>query len=206
MILQILIGLLCFQTKLNMYHGDFAFRNILYKKINPDIVLCYQINSKKYYIPTFGYLFLIIDFGAYRKLNNDKYNFDLFNRINSLVSDLEKIFIRKILYNYTLTDFLKIFLTKHTQHIKKIYNNDKKIYLKNIRHYIKDIKNYNTILNYDELIYKGIHKNIIDIKIIIETHKDILNIIHHIYNLTNFQNNEIIDTDKIVFFEFSTIL
>jgi serine/threonine protein kinase len=60
---QVLIGLLCFQKLINMWHNDFKLKNILYKKINKNIILHYKINSEDFYIPTFGYLFMIADFG-----------------------------------------------------------------------------------------------------------------------------------------------
>lgn len=185
-IIQILIGLLCFQKKLNLFHGDYAFRNILYKKISPIVNLHYEINSEHFYIPTFGYLFLIIDFGSYRKIKNSKFNFDIFDKFNSLNSDLEKLLIRKILYNYNQDDFINIFLPKHKVFIDEIYNTDKKIYMKNIRHYIKNLKFNDIILNYDELIKKGINKNIIYIKKIIDTTPDIFDLIQKIYKQSKF--------------------
>ena len=60
---QILIGLLCFQKIINMWHNDFRLENILYKKINKKIILHYIINNQHFYIPTYGYLFMIADFG-----------------------------------------------------------------------------------------------------------------------------------------------
>lgn len=60
---QILIGLLCFQKIINMWHNDFRLENILYKKINEKIILHYVINNQHFYIPTHGYLFMIADYG-----------------------------------------------------------------------------------------------------------------------------------------------
>lgn len=185
-ILQILVGLLCFQNKLNLFHGDFAFRNILYKKIVSNIILHYQINSQDFYIPTYGFLFLIIDYGSFRKINNDKINLDIFDKVNSLNSDLEKLLIKKILYNYDQTDFMDIFLTQYKPNINKLYDNDKKIYMKNIRSYIKSLNINENILNYDELIKKGINSNIIFIKKIVETTPNIFDMINKIYKKTNF--------------------
>jgi hypothetical protein len=62
-ICQVLIGLLCFQKLINMWHNDFRLANILYKKIDKNIILHYKINNENYYIPTHGYLFMIADFG-----------------------------------------------------------------------------------------------------------------------------------------------
>jgi hypothetical protein len=186
LILQILIGLLCFQKKLNLFHGDFALRNILYKKIEQNITLCYTINSQKFYIPTFGYLVLIIDFGSCREINNAVENLDIFNKTNSLNSDLEKLLIKKILNNYNQIEFISIFLSNHKQNINKVYNEDKKIYLKNIRKYIKDTKFNKTILNYDELIKKGINTNIIFIKKIIDSVPELIDMIQKIYKKSNF--------------------
>lgn len=68
-ILQILIGLITFRLALNLNHCDFKPANILFKKINPNIVFEYHIKSDIYTVPSFGYLFMLGDF-AYASTRN----------------------------------------------------------------------------------------------------------------------------------------
>ena len=62
-ICQILIGILCIHSQTLIYHRDLKPANILYKHIDKNIVFHYKINERDYYIPTYGYLFMIGDFG-----------------------------------------------------------------------------------------------------------------------------------------------
>jgi hypothetical protein len=96
---QILIGLLCFHKKIEMWHNDFKLKNILYKKIDKNVILHYKINEENYYIPTHGYLIMIADFGHCLKntyINKDsttKHNDFLdYDRLkNSLSETIKKI-------------------------------------------------------------------------------------------------------------------
>lgn len=60
---QILMSIYFLNTHLNLYHKDVRLPNILYKKINPNTVFHYKINNNDYFVPTFGYLFMLADFG-----------------------------------------------------------------------------------------------------------------------------------------------
>lgn len=60
---QVLIGILCIHTQSPLYHRDLKPANILYKHIDKNIIFNYKINNKDYWIPTFGFLFMISDFG-----------------------------------------------------------------------------------------------------------------------------------------------
>jgi len=64
--------------------------------------------------------------------------------------------------------------------------------MKNIRSYIKSLNINKNILNYDELIKKGINSNIIFIKKIVETTPNIFDMINNIYTINA--------TYKIIFF------
>ena len=64
MIFQIMTGLFVLNKKLNIYHYDIKLENILYKKINKHTIFEYNFNNKKYYVPTYGYIFMISDFGS----------------------------------------------------------------------------------------------------------------------------------------------
>ena len=80
---QLLVAIMCYQKYLKAVHTDIRLKNIVYKKINPDTVFNYNINNINYYIPTNGYLFMLIDYEQsqiYSDLNN---NPKLLNKINS---------------------------------------------------------------------------------------------------------------------------
>jgi serine/threonine protein kinase len=60
---QSFVGLLCFNNYLLLHHQDMKAANILYKKIDENIIFNYNINNINYYVPTYGYLFMLADFG-----------------------------------------------------------------------------------------------------------------------------------------------
>jgi len=76
--------------------------------------------------------------------------------------------------------------------------------MKNIRSYIKSLNINKNILNYDELIKKGINSNIIFIKKIVETTPNIFDMINNIYTIN--ATYKIIFFQYIVFFEKKIIL
>jgi hypothetical protein len=90
MIFQILIGLYCMHNLLKIQHNDLHSNNIFYKKINENTVFKYTINNKSYYIPTYGYLFMIGDFGSTSELNKKK-NIDN-------ISLFENVLFKKIIF------------------------------------------------------------------------------------------------------------
>lgn len=66
-IFQILYAIFIMQYVLKTYHADLKPKNILYKKINKGYFK-YNIFDKTYYVPTFGFLFMISDFGRAQSL------------------------------------------------------------------------------------------------------------------------------------------
>jgi serine/threonine protein kinase len=62
-ICQVLLGLYAFNNYTMLYHRDLRPANILYKKISENIIFHYKINNKDYYVPTYGFLFMICDYG-----------------------------------------------------------------------------------------------------------------------------------------------
>jgi hypothetical protein len=72
---------------------DIKLENILYKVINADTILKYIINDKEYYIPTYGYLFMIGDFGISSSRNilkNISNNFSLNKDSNTIIKIIRK--------------------------------------------------------------------------------------------------------------------
>lgn len=64
---QILIAIYSYNKYIGEYHNDIKLANILYKKINPNIIFHYKIRGKNYYVKTHGYLFMLGDFGRSSK-------------------------------------------------------------------------------------------------------------------------------------------
>ncbi len=61
---QIFAGVYAIRKYFNITHNDLHYCNVLYIKLQKDKgYIRYIIDNKKYYVPTFGYLFLIADFG-----------------------------------------------------------------------------------------------------------------------------------------------
>jgi serine/threonine protein kinase len=68
---QILIAIYAFSNYTMLLHRDVKPDNILCKKINKNVVFHYKINNRDYYVPTYGYLFMVADFGiASLKIGN----------------------------------------------------------------------------------------------------------------------------------------
>jgi len=128
---QILIGILVLQKKIKTFHSDLHIKNIFYKKINPKIKYFeYIINGISYIIPTFGYLFIIANFGHAQTLLETKYNSLNKDDINFGID-----------YNY---DF---------EHISKFYN---KILKENLLIIIKNIDELKSYVNLDNQNFKNI--------------------------------------------------
>jgi serine/threonine protein kinase len=124
---QIIVGILCMHKIIGINHNDLSLTNIVYKKINKNIILKYIINDKTFYVRTYGYLIMIIDFEYMVKIKNNK-NYDF--------RQLSNIYYRPI----------KVCLTKQNidtwEKLLKIID-------------INDIQKKNKIINYiDEKIKK----------------------------------------------------
>lgn len=188
-LIQILIGLLCFQNKYKHYHRDFAFRNMVYKNVNKNLVLRYIINGQDFFIPTYGYLVLIIDFGSVTPINpHDHLNFDIFNKYNSLNSNLEKLIMKKIINKFSTSDFINIFLDKYKETIIELYDEDKTKYLKKIRECYKRWPEF-SILKYDVVAKMGI--DLINVNEIIQTcPNNVMGMIIELYKEINYKASE----------------
>lgn len=60
---QITTAIYCLQSYFNLTHLDLHSDNILVKRVKPGGVWKYKINGKNYYVPNYGYIFYINDFG-----------------------------------------------------------------------------------------------------------------------------------------------
>ena len=78
---QILYAIMCQNELCNISHNDILPNNILKKSIDKDKIFVYNINNKKFYIPTFGNLFMITDYGSSTiKKNKTNYDFKQFTK------------------------------------------------------------------------------------------------------------------------------
>lgn len=98
-IFQILAGLYALKYHFNLFHNDFHGRNLLVQKIEPGGYWIYIIDGVRYYVPNFGYVFIISDFGF------------------SWIPDkmFPKDYVRKKDQHYHLMDSYKTKLTKNTR-------------------------------------------------------------------------------------------
>jgi serine/threonine protein kinase len=94
---QVLIAIYIFNNNTLLYHRDMKPENVLYKKIDKNIVFHYKLNEKDYYVPTYGYLFMISDFGA-AKFKLDGREIDIVNLnykiVKSYILNLEQIYYK----------------------------------------------------------------------------------------------------------------
>lgn len=67
-VFQMLVGILAVQKYLKAYHSDLKPKNIFFKRLHEKGNFKYKINNEEYYVPTFGNLFLIADFGHAKSL------------------------------------------------------------------------------------------------------------------------------------------
>ena len=181
-IFQILIAIYSFTNYTMLYHRDVKPDNILYKKINENIVLHYKINDIDYYVPTYGYLFMLADFGIV--------NFKLGRRLDDIVNLNYKI----------VTSYLSFYSNKYPDVINK----------KNLDNMIRIIGNSKDNIKSDIIISKTlelikstrgikdkkINDYVFDIYIILNSDTNILNILNNNFKdftKNNFSNDVIID-------------
>ena len=176
---QVLIGIYIFNNYTMLYHRDMKPSNILYKKINKHTVFHYKINNNDFYIPTYGYLFMICDFGV-AKFKLDGRNTDIIN------------------LNYTIA---KTYISNLENKYYKNCNNKQKMIINNIKNSEGiQIKNSHQIIEIiDELKKnKEIYMNnyVFDLYSILNYSENIINILTNFYNeyINNtFDKNNIVD-------------
>jgi hypothetical protein len=151
-IFQICCAIYCLQKYVKIYHNDLSITNIIFKKIDKNIVFHYNINSVDYYVPTHGYLFVIIDFeDSIFFIKDDKPNHD-FKDLITLHTRPIKMLLRKNNIN-TVNELLKL-IKLDDINIKKIIDSAKQshIYINASTEKIKDN------LIYTKLYHESIKK------------------------------------------------
>lgn len=154
---QTLMAIHCFNNYTMLYHRDVKLGNILYKKINKNTVFHYKIEDKDYYIPTYGYLFMLCDYGT-AKFNLDGRMSDIINLdykiIKNYIVDFSKKYSKEINTNKEVIDVIQTIRnseeipqnTTFDKNMFKIVDSIKNIKNKSMNDYIFDIHD---ILTFD---------------------------------------------------------
>jgi hypothetical protein len=180
---QIFVAVLCIQKYLKGVHGDLSISNIFYKKINKDIVLKYIINDKTYYVPAYGYLFMLADFErSESKLNNINKNMNIEEHIQTnydlhMIKSLYRRPIKKYMRDNNINTSEKLLdmlndkdKNKLTNIINDIEKKAKKLYIKNINEYV-----------FTHLLHHILTEKIIDYKKIVDS--DTNNLVDYLYDM-----------------------
>lgn len=108
---QIMAALHCMQHNDQIIHCDIKKQNILYYNIQPGGCWRYKIMDKYYYIPNYGTLFILNDFGVSKTLS-PKYN--MFNKDKKIFLGSRSVMLSKI----NGKDILKPILIKNKKYKK----------------------------------------------------------------------------------------
>lgn len=179
-ICQVLLSLYVFTDYTMLYHCDVKPKNILYKKIDENIVFHYIIENLDYYIPTYGYLFMLADFGnAKFKLDNRLSDVDNFNYkiIDNYFHTFDEYYPNK-LSRYELDNFINILCDK----------SKKKDFVNKILDLIKFYKKEENKIK--------INKYVFELYDILNSSTDILTILNTYYKeftINNYKNKKIIN-------------
>ena len=166
---QYLMGIYCLQYKLKTYHADLKPKNIFYKNLLIDTNFEYVINQKIYNVPTYGYLYMLADFGRaqslllkHNKLNANAIKLSIKNNMDlSHIIDLPKrIIVNTLETIYSLDDLLNIIKIRNDKYFKSYYDDKVNEINKNLSKYPEHIKK-NMI--YRAIAYYIVEKQYIDI-------------------------------------------
>lgn len=185
---QTLIGLLCFQKLNFMIHNDFKLENILYKKIDERVVFNYKINGQEYYIPSYGYLFMLSDFGMCldtKYYENVIEGISEYSDIIRLRNSIDTVIIKKLFSNEENKN-LNLFTSENKIKLKQINQKLLPANLDDVQQlYNKELKS--PLLNNEELKNYGYDSEIVRIKNILNEKIELIDIIKKIIgeNKTN---------------------
>ena len=173
---QIFVGILCLSKILKIFHRDIKPKNIFFKKIDESIIFNYRINNINYNVPTYGYLFIIGDFGIakdYYSTNNLEYKKFIINNLENN-TDYKKfknhiywLITDNVIKKYnTINLFLDILNSKDIIIIKNNFN-------------LENPKNFNYIVKF------CIENNLLNFKEFVSNY----NIIEFIFNVIDDKDN-----------------
>jgi serine/threonine protein kinase len=144
-------------------HNDMKPKNIMYRKLDKPITVKYTINNKSYYVPV-KYMFKVIDFGMSE--------YDPKKVTTDIPKDLYEIFIlhKRELVNILITKYSADELKQIASVSQKFNNEIKPVYDKFKRHppHVRDK------MVTRATIYFIIENNLLDIKDLSDTYREIL--------------------------------
>jgi thiamine kinase-like enzyme len=159
-ICQTLLSLYVFTNYTMLYHCDLKPGNILYKKINPNLIFHYKIDKSDFYIPTYGHLFMLADYGSAKFALGDRLT-DLKNFSYKIITNILRSFYKdgfkcNMISNHDVDNVInylknnddlkrKIIIDKITDSINYIKKNTNS----KINNYVFELSN---ILSYSENI------------------------------------------------------
>jgi hypothetical protein len=159
-VFQICCAILCLQKHIGIKHNDISATNIMFIKINENIVLNYKINNINYFVPTYGFLFVIVDFDKSQFITkeNNKLNSD-FKYLQKLYQRPLKTILRKnnIITSMDLLEILNINSINDVFDMLKINEESYDYY------YPKNIEILTSEL-YSKIFYSAVNNNLIDFK------------------------------------------
>jgi len=116
--IQFLMGLYYLEKK-GYRHGDFHQQNVLKKNIEKNILFRYKIDDKIFYVPTYGFLYAVIDFNNAYPIKIKKIS-DTLHFAEKINITIRKNSVKKYLKIYkTINDFFNIFDEKNRRYYKK---------------------------------------------------------------------------------------
>lgn len=134
-VFQILFSILTYQKHLKICHNDLHWGNILIHQVvaqensSPPQYLLYQYKDTKFYVPFFGYLCLVIDFGFVTKLNRENIMKDVrrISHLNKWVVQFHKIserFLDEFHYKSNMTESVWDLLKNLKKHLPSEVSED----------------------------------------------------------------------------------
>lgn len=113
---QLWLGMYVLQKQLKLVHNDLRFGNVLYHETN-NVTNKYVINNKEYYMPNYGYTFVIWDFGG-AKLASDNNSDNITKQKLDFSTDLHffhdaynRLRVLMLLNKYTGEELENFFIT-----------------------------------------------------------------------------------------------
>lgn len=151
--IQFLMGLFFLERK-GYRHGDFKPNNILCKNTESNIIFHYKIETIDFFVPTYGYLYAIIDFGNLYPLKIKKDDNDIMHYVDNIIRTIRYSNVKKYLQIYkTIDEFLNLF-DKEKQ--REIINNS--TFKNDLSSYISYALKKNYIESNNDLLNKYVYK------------------------------------------------
>jgi serine/threonine protein kinase len=176
---QILSSIYFLNNKLKLFHRDLRVPNILYKKINPKTIFHYKINNINYYVPTFGYLFMLTDFGQTDKNEYNDINYLSFSIFINYVNVLYPLYKEKIQLTQREEKIFDLIIEKKEFFYKDLFEKYKQLIIQKLSKVNEIMNNYifeiDTILTSDKNILEIFKTYFLEYSVNVYDKKNIIN-------------------------------